>query len=699
MSANVGTRHPSVSGRSEPGPSPGDSLPLQPQGDLPAGARVERVRRARQAALSSAHRTRPLRGGHRPRDPHPSRPRARHPHDRGQRRRDDAKRSSCATSARSPARARARSSSSSRSAARRTRGSSGSSASGSTAPTSWPTGSRSSRAPPAPARWRTAGCRKRRTPSPSLPTIAPPAAPPSRSTCATTRRSSSTSGGCAISSRRYSDYVSHPIQLLVARVTGKDRRQDRVRDRQPGERALAAAQERDHRRAVRGVLPAPGPRRRGRDAARPDPFQGRRDAGVRRPALRAARASPSSCASAMKHRGVRLYVKRVLVMEDCEEIVPEWLRFIVGVIDSDDLPLNVSREILQESSAVQTIRKQVVKHALDALESLATERPEDYEVVWEAFGSARSSRAWPATSSTGIGSPSCSGTRARPATGLVSLADYVKRMKEGQDAIYFAIGESRKAIENAPHLEGLRKRGFEVLLMTDPIDEWATESLRAVRGQAARLGDARRSEDRVDRRREEGPPGRERRAPPALRADARGARRSREGGAPERPTHRLAVLPGAGERRPARVRRAPVARGRAQTCPSRRVSSSSIRNTPSFEVSRRSSNEATPRRRASPTGSRCSTTRPWWPKGLPSRTRAPSHGGSRRCSRRSRHEAIVRQRSDRVEALAKEEQAPLAVGDDLGDRGADHRRRPEFDGEVHVIDEHRGLADLEPHRD
>jgi molecular chaperone HtpG len=197
----------------------------------------------------------------------------------------------------------------------------------------------------------------------------------------------------------------------------------------------------------------------------------------------------------MKHRGVRLYVKRVLVMEDCEEIVPEWLRFIVGVIDSDDLPLNVSREVLQHSSAVRTIKKQLVKHALDALDALATERPDDYATAWRAFG---------ALMKQGVGSDFEYRDRlakllryeSTAGEGLHSLADYVKRMKDGQEAVYYVIGESRKALEGAPHLEGLRKRGYEVLLMTDPIDEWATESLRTFDGKP--LISAMRADLKID---------------------------------------------------------------------------------------------------------------------------------------------------------------------------------------------------------
>jgi molecular chaperone HtpG len=202
----------------------------------------------------------------------------------------------------------------------------------------------------------------------------------------------------------------------------------------------------------------------------------------------------------MKARGVRLYVKRVLVMEDCDEVVPEWLRFVVGVIDSDDLPLNVSRELLQESSAVRLIRKTVVKQVVDALDALAAERPDDYTIFWRAFG--------PMVKQ-GVGTDFEHRERiakllryeSTHGDGLVSLADYVGRMKDGQPAIYYAIGESRKALEGAPHLEGLRKRGFEVLLMTDPIDEWAIDSLRTFDGKP--LVSAMRADLKIEANEEE----------------------------------------------------------------------------------------------------------------------------------------------------------------------------------------------------
>jgi len=194
------------------------------------------------------------------------------------------------------------------------------------------------------------------------------------------------------------------------------------------------------------------------------------------------RERPFELRMGMKHRGVRLYVKRVLVMEDCEEIVPPWLRFVVGVIDSDDLPLNVSREILQESSAVRTIKKQVTKHALDMLEGVAKDHVEDYAVFWKGFG---------VFLKEGLGTDFEHKDRiaklvryeSTHGDGLTSLAEYVGRMKEGQPAIYYVIGESRKVLLGTPHLEGLKQRGYEVLFMTDPIDEWATEALGTFEGK------------------------------------------------------------------------------------------------------------------------------------------------------------------------------------------------------------------------
>jgi molecular chaperone HtpG len=180
-----------------------------------------------------------------------------------------------------------------------------------------------------------------------------------------------------------------------------------------------------------------------------------------------------------RRRGVRLFVKRVFVMEDCEELLPPWLRFVRGVVDSDDLPLNVSREVLQDSSqkgTVRSIKKQVTKKTLDLLESIAAERPEDYGKVWASFGPILKE---------GLATDfeykerlaGLARYQSSHGEGTTSLAEYVARMKPEQPAIYYVLGESMEAASTSPHLEALTKRGYEVLYMTDPIDEWATEAL------------------------------------------------------------------------------------------------------------------------------------------------------------------------------------------------------------------------------
>ena len=295
---------------------------------------------------------------------------------------------------------------------------------------------------------------------------------------------------------RYSDYVGHPIRLLVTKAEAEEGTTPPAeyetvnRGSALWQRPKAEVTDEQHAEFYRHLAhAADGEAPLARTHFKVEGTQ--EFAGL----LYVPRDKPFDLRLGMKPRGLRLYVKRVLVMEDCEEIVPEWLRFVVGVIDSDDLLLNVSREILQQSSAVKTIKKQVVKHALDAIEGLASDRPADYEVAWRAFGPMlKQGVATDFECRARLGKLlRYESTRGE---GLVSLGDYVARMKEGQDAIYYAIGESRKALEGAPHLEGLRKRGFEVLLMTDPIDEWATESLRTFEGKA--LVSAMRADLKLD---------------------------------------------------------------------------------------------------------------------------------------------------------------------------------------------------------
>jgi molecular chaperone HtpG len=183
-----------------------------------------------------------------------------------------------------------------------------------------------------------------------------------------------------------------------------------------------------------------------------------------------------------RRRGVRLFVKRVFIMDDAEELLPPWLRFARGVVDSDDLPLNVSRELLQDSAVVRSIRKHVVKKTLDLLEKLAKDKPEDYTAFWKNFGSIlKEGLAADSEHREKLGA--LVRYESSRDEGLTSLADYVSRMKEGQQAIYYVFGESRKALEGSPHLETLRKRGYEVLFLTDPVDEWAAQGLREFNGK------------------------------------------------------------------------------------------------------------------------------------------------------------------------------------------------------------------------
>ena len=176
-----------------------------------------------------------------------------------------------------------------------------------------------------------------------------------------------------------------------------------------------------------------------------------------------------------EHRhGIRLYVRRVFIMDDAEDLMPAYLRFVRGIIDSSDLPLNVSREILQQSRDVQSIRAASVKRVLGLLEDLATNQQEKYATFWKTFGRVLKE-----------GAAEDTGNRDRIARLLrfastqsgtdeqtVSLAEYVSRMKEGQEAIYYITAESFAAARNSPHLEIFRKLGVEVLLMYDRIDEW-----------------------------------------------------------------------------------------------------------------------------------------------------------------------------------------------------------------------------------
>lgn len=190
-----------------------------------------------------------------------------------------------------------------------------------------------------------------------------------------------------------------------------------------------------------------------------------------------------------KRGGIKLYVKRVFIMDDAEQLMPTYLRFIKGVIDSADLPLNVSREILQESRDVRVIREGSTKRVLSMLEELANSEEgaekDKYATFWKEFGQVLKE---------GIGEDSANKDRIAKllrfastandsSEQTVSFADYVGRMKEGQDKIYYVTADSYSAAKNSPHLEIFRKKGVEVILMTDRVDEWMLSFLSEFEGK------------------------------------------------------------------------------------------------------------------------------------------------------------------------------------------------------------------------
>ena len=189
-------------------------------------------------------------------------------------------------------------------------------------------------------------------------------------------------------------------------------------------------------------------------------------------------------------KGVRLYVKRVFIMDDCKELLPEWLRFVRGVIDSDDLPLNVSREVLQDEKIVRSMCKQITKKVLDLLDSIAAEKPEDWEKLWTAFGAVlKEGLHYDPDQKERIGAL----VRYDSTKGeMVSLDDYVGRMKPDQESIWYVVGESRNVLEGGPHIEALRRRDEEVLFMTDFVDSWAVAGLGEWKGK--KLVDASRAD-------------------------------------------------------------------------------------------------------------------------------------------------------------------------------------------------------------
>ena len=180
--------------------------------------------------------------------------------------------------------------------------------------------------------------------------------------------------------------------------------------------------------------------------------------------------------------GLRLYAKRVMIMERCENLLPRYLRFIKGVVDSADLPLNISRQLLQQDQHITQIRKWLTKKALDTLQDLMEKEYDKYLEFWEQFGRALKE---------GVGSDYDNKDRivslllfqsSNDPEKLTTLKGYVERMKEGQNEIYYLTGESRSVVENSPHIEAVREKGYEALYLVEPVDELLAQSLTNYEG-------------------------------------------------------------------------------------------------------------------------------------------------------------------------------------------------------------------------
>ncbi|MDL0440807.1 molecular chaperone HtpG [Stutzerimonas frequens] len=184
-------------------------------------------------------------------------------------------------------------------------------------------------------------------------------------------------------------------------------------------------------------------------------------------------------------KGLKLYVQRVFIMDQADEFLPLYLRFIKGVVDSNDLSLNVSREILQKDPVIDSMKSALTKRVLDMLEKLAKDKPEDYKQFWSQFGQVL--KEGPAEDFANkekiAGLLRFASTSDASGEQSVALADYLGRVKEGQDKIYYLTGESHAQVKNSPHLEVFRKKGIEVLLLTDRIDEWLMSYLTEFDGK------------------------------------------------------------------------------------------------------------------------------------------------------------------------------------------------------------------------
>ena len=275
--------------------------------------------------------------------------------------------------------------------------------------------------------------------------------------------------------KRYSNYVVHPINLKVVddkgntEVDGKQINEATAFWMRPV-KDLTEADYNEFYKHVMGGFVLPGDEPLGH-------LHIHADAPIQFVALLYVPGKPPADLFMEDRKALQLYARRVLVMESCDKLLPTYLRFVRGVVDSEDLPLNVSREMLQEHGTFPAIRRQLTRKVLKLLEGLAKDKPDTYAQIWDNYG---------AVLKEGIHTDSSHNEelvdllrfRTSASDGkLVSLAQYVEAMPEGQKDIYYITGESAEAVARSPHLEACKARGYQVLFMTDPIDEWVVQDL------------------------------------------------------------------------------------------------------------------------------------------------------------------------------------------------------------------------------